>query len=119
MCCCAYAEIMTQDFGKCTVRISTSGLDPSSRKRIDLHRRRVDSRVRSLVAEAVKDGSIAPCDPKIATFTILGSINWIAQWHKPEGDLQPSEIAEAVVGQLFAGLGKPRSAWGDGENAEE
>lgn len=100
----AYAEIMTQDYGKCTVRISTHELSAASRLRIDEHRRKFDGRIRSLVADAVKDGSIRPCDPKIATFTILGSLNWIAQWHKPEGQLEPAEIAHAVVGQLLAGL---------------
>lgn len=104
----AYAKIMTEDFGKCTVRIPTNDLSEPSRRRIDRHRRRFDSRIRSLVVDAIKDGSIAPCDPKIATFTMLGSLNWIAQWHKPEGELEPTEIAEAVVDQLFVGLGKGR-----------
>jgi hypothetical protein len=102
----AYAEIMTQDYGKCTVRISTHEMSAASRKRIDEHRRKFDTRVRSLVADAVRDGSVAPCDPKIATFTMLGSLNWIAQWHKSEGKLRPAQIANAVVDQLFAGLGQ-------------
>lgn len=105
----AYAEIMTQDFGKCTVRIPTNDLSESSRKRINLNRRKFDSRIRSLVMEAIEDGSIPPCDPKIAAFTMLGSVNWIAQWHKPDGNLTPAEVAEAVVAQVFTGLGQRRT----------
>lgn len=100
----AYAELMTRDFGKCTVRVSTNGLSEDGRKRIDVHRRKFDARIRALVADAVKDGSIRACDPKIATFTILGSLNWIGRWHRPDGELQPPEVANAVVAQIFAGF---------------
>jgi AcrR family transcriptional regulator len=100
----AYAEIMTQDFGKCTIRISTTDMSKQSRERIDQHRRKFDSRIRSLVKAAVEDGSMPPCDPKIATFTILGSLNWIGQWHKESGNLQPADLAKAIVGQLFLGF---------------
>lgn len=81
-------------------------MSETSRRRIDEHRRKFDTRVRSLLADAVRDGSVAACDPKIATFTILGSLNWIAQWHKPEGKLRPAQITNAVVDQLLAGLGQ-------------
>lgn len=100
----AYAEIMTQDFGKCAVRVSISGLSQQSRESIDFHRRRIDTRIRALVVEAIKDGSIRPCDPKIATFTMLGSLNGIGRWHKADGELGPAELAKAVVAQVFAGL---------------
>ncbi|QCI63113.1 TetR/AcrR family transcriptional regulator [Phreatobacter stygius] len=100
----AYAEIMTQDFGKCAVRVSINGLSQPSRESIDFHRRRIDARIRALVADAVKDGSIRPCDPKIATFTMLGSLNGIGRWHRADGELAPAELAKAVVAQVFAGL---------------
>jgi AcrR family transcriptional regulator len=100
----AYAELMTQDFGKCTVRVSTAGLSEEGRARVDIHRRRFDSRIRDLVADAVKDGSIGKCDPKIATFTILGSLNWIGRWHSAEGPLKPAQLARVIVDQAFAGL---------------
>lgn len=103
----AYAEIMMQDFGKCTARISTNEVSDSNKKRIDLHRRNFDNRIRSLVKAAIEDGTIAKCDPKIATFTILGSLNWIAQWHKPNGEFKSAELAEAIVEQIFAGFEKP------------
>lgn len=106
----AYAKCMTEDFGKCTVLVPTSDLDEPGRTRIAAQLRRFDTRIRSLVAAAVEDGSIRPCDPKIATFTILGSLNWIARWYKPDGDLGPDEIAEAVTGQLFAGIDGNRAA---------
>jgi len=100
----AYAGCMTQDFGKCTVLVRAGDLDEPGRTRIAAQLRRFDDRIRSLVAAAVEDGSIPPCDPKIATFTILGSLNWIARWHKSDGGLAPDAIARAITDQLFAGI---------------
>lgn len=101
----AYAKCMTQDFGKCTVLVPVSDLDEPGRSRIAAQMRRFDSKVRTLVADAIEDGSIPPCDPKIMTFTILGSLNWIAKWHKPDGPLGADEVASAITDQLFAGVG--------------
>ena len=100
----AYAKGMTQDFGRCTVRVTTAELSEEARRRVREQKRRIDGKVRLLVAEAVLDGSIGRCDPKIATFTILGSINGIAVWFRPEGDMTADDAAAAVVEQLFRGL---------------
>jgi Tetracyclin repressor-like, C-terminal domain len=67
-------------------------------------RRKFDQHIRSLIAAVVADGSIAPCDPKIATFTVLGSLNWISQWYKSDGELSADQVATAVVDQLFRGF---------------
>jgi AcrR family transcriptional regulator len=107
----AYATCMTRDFGKCTVLVPISDLDEPGRSRIAAQLRRFDGRIRSLVAEAVEDGSIPPCDPKIMTFTILGSLNWIARWHKSDGELGPDATAKAITDQLFAGIGGKTQAW--------
>lgn len=102
----AYAEIMTQDLGKCAALIPTNDLSEANRGRINEHRRKFDSRIRSLVAEAVADGTIRPCDPKIATFAVLGGLNGLARWHHADGPIPPAELARTVVDQLFAGFEK-------------
>lgn len=106
----AYSEILTQDYGKCTARISTADLSEESRERVSQQKRRFDDQVRSLFRDAVEDGSIPPCDIKIATFTVLSSLNGIGRWYKPDGDLSPEQVAQAVVDQLFKGIGWPRHA---------
>lgn len=42
-----------------------------------------------------------------ATFSILGQINWLYHWYKPEGQLTTRELADEVVGILFFGLLEP------------
>lgn len=102
----AYAEIMTTELGKCAALIPTNELSDENQKRIIAHRRRYDSGIRTLVAEAIADGSIRPCDPKIATFSVLSGLNGLARWHRPDGKLPPAELARTVVDQLFAGFEK-------------
>lgn len=103
----AYGEILTQDYGKCTARISTADLTEESRERVRIEKRRFDDQVRTLIVDAVADGSLPPCDVKIATFTILSSLNGIGRWYQSDGKLTPSATARAVVDQLFRGIGWP------------
>lgn len=100
----AYAGLLMEDFGKCTVRIPLVDMSPESRARISPLRRKIDSRIRRLVEDAVADKSIPQCDPKLATFAALGALNWIGQWYRPDGAMRPESIAVALVDQVFAGL---------------
>lgn len=42
-----------------------------------------------------KDQGLFPegIDDKLTTFCILGMLNWLVQWYRPEGALSPKEIA--------------------------
>ena len=43
-------------------------------------------------------------DAKIAVFAILGSINWIARWYRPEGSLHAEELGRQFAEHLVGGL---------------
>ena len=66
--------------------------------------------LRSFIQEGIEDGSIAPCDPKIAAFSIAGALNWICMWYEPEGALSPEEIATPVRAHVDAGAGRAETA---------
>jgi len=40
----------------------------------------------------------------MAVFAILGSINWIARWYRPEGALQADELGREFAEHLVGGL---------------
>jgi hypothetical protein len=54
------------------------------------------------------DGSITPCDPKIAAFSIAGAVNWICMWYEPEGALSAEEIAAQFARTLTQGLARSK-----------
>jgi len=57
--------------------------------------------VRSVLAELKKSGKARPgLDATAATFFLLGSLNWIYQWHKVDGPLTETQLAEQLT-ELF------------------
>lgn len=60
--------------------------------------------LRRTVREGVEAGEFRDVDPRVATFSILGAINWIARWYRPGGDLRPPELAVRFSDHLVTGL---------------
>jgi hypothetical protein len=40
----------------------------------------------------------------VATFALLGMINWIYQWYRPEGRIRDTDLAEAYIDLFLGGL---------------
>jgi AcrR family transcriptional regulator len=99
-----YTVAMTGVFGKCMVLCGLGPLEPSSRDELTPTFRLLDTFVRGLLDEGGKDGSIQPCDTKITTFSIFGSMHWLARWYRPGGELNPQEIADRVFSIFESGL---------------
>ena len=49
-----------------------------------------------LAKEARAATRSATVSPRAAAFALLGMINWIYQWYKPEGDLQAQQSGSAI-----------------------
>jgi TetR/AcrR family transcriptional regulator, cholesterol catabolism regulator len=70
-------------------------LPPALRKRINHRKKEYIHFVESLIAEVQVKAqrtrqTKCAVSPRAAAFALLGMINWIYQWYKPEGELQPS-----------------------------
>lgn len=100
----AYTNVMTVSFGRCVMRLDAGDLSSDALTEVRTVKRKIDRRLRSFIEEGMTDGSIGPCDPKIAAFAIAGALNWICQWYQPEGALSPEEIASQFVQTLTQGL---------------
>ncbi len=94
-------------------------LPPSLRKRINARKKEYVHFLEKLIAEVQKtrsqkaredhgsgDAGKTKVSPRAAAFALLGMINWIYQWYKPEGDLQTQNLipqfTELVFGGFFA-----------------
>jgi len=99
-----YAEIVTMDFGKCVIRVGEDPLPPESQRKLRRIKAVIDAEFRQLIEQGIAEGSIKPCDPKIAAFTIAGALSWIARWYRPSGPLEPEEIAHQCIALLLNGL---------------
>jgi AcrR family transcriptional regulator len=104
----SYANVMTVNFGRCVMRIDESELSHDALSEVRGYKRKIDRRLRSFIQEGIDDGSIAPCDAKIAAFSIAGAVNWICVWYEPEGALPAEEIAKQFARTLTQGLAAKR-----------
>lgn len=105
-----YARIVTMDFGMCVIRVGEDPLPPESRHKLRSMKAAIDHEFRELIRQGIAEGSIAPCDPKIAAFTLGGALSWIGRWYRPDGGLDPAEIAEQCIQVLMQGLRQPPPA---------
>lgn len=100
----SYANIMAVDFGRCVARLDDGELSPKARAEVRGYKREIDRRLRSLIETGIGDGSITPCDSKMAAFAIAGAVNWIGTWYAPGGALSADEIASYFARLLTEGI---------------
>jgi len=103
-CMRAYARVVTMDFGACVIRVGEDPLPPESRRELRRLKAEIDREFRDLIASGVEDGSLAPCDPKLAAFTIAGALSWIGRWYRPEGPLGADDAIERCIEVLAGGI---------------
>ena len=108
----SYANVMTVNFGRCVMRLDDADLSSDTLARVRDYKRKIDRRLRSFIQEGIDDGSIAPCDAKIAAFAIAGALNWICHWYEPEGALSAEEIATQFARTLTQGLAEKKKRSG-------
>ena len=102
----SYANVMTVNFGRCVMRLDEGDLSSKALAEVRTYKRKIDRRLRSFIQEGIEDGSITPCDPKLAAFAIAGAVNWICMWYEPEGALSAEEIATQFAQTLTQGLAR-------------
>ena len=71
-------------------------LEPEDHAKLVRQRDHFERALRALVREGIEDGSVAPCDPKLAIFVILGAMNWVPKWFKPSGVWKPDQLTRAL-----------------------
>jgi len=80
-------------------------LPPGLRKRINARKKEYIHFVERLMAEVqtarrAKGG----VSPRAAAFALLGMINWIYQWYKPEGELQAHNLVPQFTTLVLEGI---------------
>ena len=102
-----YAQIVTADFGMCVIRIGEDPLPAADRGRLRGLKRDLDLVFRRLIEQAIAEGSLRPCDTRLAAFTLAGALSWIGRWYRPQGPMTPQQIADASVDLLLRGVLAP------------
>ncbi|AGU49038.1 transcriptional regulator, TetR family [Variovorax paradoxus B4] len=99
-----YSGVVTQDFGMCVIRIGEDPLPDPLKKELRRLKAGIDGQFRRLIEDGVAEGSLAPCDPKMAAFMLAGALSWIGRWYRPDGELTPDQIADQGIDLLLNGV---------------
>ncbi len=79
-------------------------LPPAMRRRINARKKDYVHFVESLIAEVQgARSSRSGVAPRAAAFALLGMINWIYQWYRPEGTLHEESLVRQYTEIFFAG----------------
>jgi AcrR family transcriptional regulator len=90
-------------------------LPPALRKRINSRKKDYVHFLENLMAEVqdksrkkdhsnLRQAGKNKVTPRAAAFALLGMINWIYQWYKPEGDLQTQNLIPQFTDLIFGGI---------------
>jgi len=100
----SFVHTMIDELRGTTLTMDVQALSASRRKRVIAKRDRFDRGIRRIITDGIKEGVFRPADPKLATFAILGSVNWIPYWFDPYGEANSVEIGEEFAEHLVSGL---------------
>jgi AcrR family transcriptional regulator len=84
--------------------LEVDGLEPAARKALLARRDAYEEAYRELVRAGMSDGVFRGVDPKLAAVTLLGALNWTAQWYRPGGPKSPRQLGEEMADLLVRGL---------------
>jgi TetR/AcrR family transcriptional regulator, cholesterol catabolism regulator len=82
-------------------------LPPGLRKRINSRKKEYVHFLENLmkeVQEKTRHQAKGKVSPRAAAFALLGMINWIYQWYKPEGELQAQNLVPQFTDLIFGGI---------------
>jgi len=99
-----YIGKMTSELGTCVMLTEYYSMTAEHNELIQQRRRVIDRQLRALVVRAMDEGSIAPCDPKLAVFFFMGAINSVNRWFSDQGPEGSQAIAQAFAEHTIQSL---------------
>ena len=99
-----HVRVMTETLEGSPLAFEVSALDPDHQAEVIAERDRYERGLRTIIVRGQRAGEFRSVDPKIATFAILGAINWIARWFRPDGAIHTQELGREFASQLVGGL---------------
>jgi len=100
----SFVHMMIDELRGTALTMDVQALSASRRQKVIAKRDRFDRGIRRIITAGIKTRVFRNADPKLATFAILGSINWIPYWFDPQGEATSVEIGEEFAEHLISGL---------------
>ncbi|HEY4279608.1 MAG TPA: TetR family transcriptional regulator [Conexibacter sp.] len=80
-------------------------LTPQRRAIVRADERSYTTELAAIVADGQRVGAFRPeLDAEVVALAVLGAVNWIDRWHRPDGPWPPHALAEGFADVLLDGL---------------
>lgn len=99
-----YMNLMLSEDGGYVVLLEENAMKPAHMRAIVKRRDTFERKLRDLVQAGIDDGSIVPCNAKLAVFVLLGAMNWVCKWYVPEGAWTGPQVSAALTEMLERSL---------------
>lgn len=99
-----HVRVMTDTLEGSPLAFEVTAFSRAPRQEIIAARDRYERELRRILASGMRRGVFRKTDAKIAAFAVLGAINWIARWYRPEGALQAGELGDRFADLFLNGL---------------
>lgn len=103
----AHVLTMLDEVEGATAHLQVEALAPPLRARIVQKRDRYERAVRRLLADGMASGAFVAGDEALLTRAMLGALNWVVTWYRPDGARTPGQIADEMARYLVRGVRRP------------
>jgi AcrR family transcriptional regulator len=103
-----HARIVTRGHGAVTILVDEArALTPAQNRKITRRKRDYLDFLRTTLRELKGERKLREVDVTVAAFSLLGMVNWLSRWYRPDGALDEEQIAEQIIDIALNGLTRP------------
>lgn len=101
-----HVRVMTETLEGSPLAFEVTAFSPDRQQELMAARDAYERGVRRIIERGIRDREFRTMDAKVAVFAILGAINWIARWYRPEGALHAVELGKQYAEILVRGMAR-------------
>lgn len=79
-------------------------LETKAAKVMDRKERKYVTFVKEVIAAIIEENPGVSIDLEVATFSLMGMLNWLVHWYNPEGKVRPDKLASQILAIFLHGL---------------
>lgn len=99
-----FVDVMIDDLQGSALALDFNALHDEQLRQIIAKRDQFERGMRSVISDGMKAGEFRKADAKLATLAILGAINWIGKWYRPDGPFNAADIGRMYAELFVDGL---------------
>ncbi|HYM24138.1 MAG TPA: TetR/AcrR family transcriptional regulator [Vicinamibacterales bacterium] len=100
----AFVHTILDELHGTALFLDLEALTPAHLKAVIVRRDKFDRGFRRIIEQGIAAGQFAVDDVKLTTFAMMGAVNWIPRWFRPEGAASSQQIADRFAECFLNGL---------------